>query len=492
MIWSTGTGRSFENWRPSSKHVLNRSVDLDQRLQHATGEVSALHVPSSHQVNILFVVPYTPNLIRVRPYQVIRHLRRRGHRITVATLWSSAAEQADLQRLATEEDVEVIAEPLSTGRSLWNTVRALPTSAPLQSVYCWQPTLAQRLWTLVSDDRFDVVHIEHLRGARFGLWLKQQHANGAPSRLNSSFITQHSSFPIPIVWDSVDCISYLFAQAAEGSKSLKGRLITRQELTRTQRYEGWLVRQFDRVLVTSPTDKAALEALAAAEAKDEVEVQSRVTVLPNGVDLEYFTVGIEPREPATLVFSGKMSYHANVTAALMLVQEIMPHVWAKRPEVQVCIVGKDPPREIRNLTQKTPNPTSVIVTGTVSDIRPYLWRATVAVAPLPYGAGIQNKVLEAMACGAPVVSSRQAISALTTVPGQDLLVADDAISFAQGILSLLEDPLACNRLGQAGRRYVEEYHAWDSVAEKLENIYQAVITNDYTPKLPQERYWLAS
>ena len=65
-------------------------------------------------------------------------------------------------------------------------------------------------------------------------------------------------------------------------------------------------------------------------------------MLPNGVDLEYFTLGTEPREPATLVFSGKMSYHANVTAALMLVQEIMPHVWAKRPEVRVWIVGKDP------------------------------------------------------------------------------------------------------------------------------------------------------
>ena len=100
------------------------------------------------------------------------------------------------------------------------------------------------------------------------------------------------------------------------------------------------------------------------------------------------------------------------------------------------LVGKDPTPELVNLGK---NP-AIQVTGTVEDIRPYLHKATMAVTPITYGAGIQNKVLEAMACGLPVVSSPQAVSALTVNPGQDLLVAEDPDEFANAVVSLLDDP----------------------------------------------------
>ena len=170
----------------------------------------------------------------------------------------------------------------------------------------------------------------------------------------------------------MDCISYLFEQAAARSSSLFGKWITRMELPRTRRYEGRLVNQFDRVLVTSAVDKAAFERVAAQHSplsplrkgcrRDEV------VVLPNGVDLAYFTPSGEPREPDTLVFSGKMSYHANVTGALHLVHDIMPLVWQERPEVKVVIAGKDPPREVQRLAAD--RGARVTVTGTVPDMRP--------------------------------------------------------------------------------------------------------------------------
>ncbi len=282
----------------------------------------------------------------------------------------------------------------------------------------------------------------------------------------------------------MDCISYLFEQAAQESRSAFGRLVTRLELGRTRRYEGWLVGQFDSVLVTSETDRQALEILHASRftqhASRFTSYTPPITVLPNGVDLAYFTPTDEPREPDTLIFSGKMSYHANVTAALYLVHDIMPHVWAQRPDVKVWIVGKDPPREITNLkTSHQPSAIShqpIAVTGTVPDIRPYLRRATAAVVPTPYGAGIQNKVLEAMACGTPVVASPQAVSALQVVQGQDLLVRREPREFARDILRLLEDRDLASRLGAAGRHYVEENHNWDVVTGELEKIYQEVAT----------------
>ncbi|MGQ9502601.1 MAG: glycosyltransferase [Anaerolineae bacterium] len=323
--------------------------------------------------------------------------------------------------------------------------------------------------------RYDVVHVEHLRGAHYGLNLPD----------------------VPVVWDSVDCISYLFAQSAHDSRSLAGRLMTRFDLPRTRRHESWLVGQFDRVLVTSPVDRQAFlnlpqtksplqfgggarrtqsldkngENISAASAISAVN-QDHITVLPNGVDLAYFCPSDAPRAPHTLVISGKMSYHANVTAVLYLMDEVMPRVWAQRPEVQVQVVGAWPPRQIRQLAQRFPG--RVEVTGKVDDIRPYVQRATLAVAPLRYGAGIQNKVLEALACGTPVVATPQACNALQVQAGRDLLVAADADEFAHQVLRVLDDPMLAAQLSAAGRRYVELHHDWNRVVAQLEAIYERV------------------
>jgi hypothetical protein len=126
----------------------------------------------------------------------------------------------------------------------------------------------------------------------------------------------------------------------------------------------------------------------------------------------------------------------------------------------------------------------VTVTGIVPDIRPYLRRATLAVAPVPYGAGIQNKVLEAMACGTSVVASPQAISALAIQPGRDLVVAEGVEGFARAVLALLDDPARRAELGQAGRAYVEAHHAWDAVAAQLVGIYQAAIGSSCCGRSP--------
>jgi glycosyltransferase involved in cell wall biosynthesis len=164
-----------------------------------------------------------------------------------------------------------------------------------------------------------------------------------------------------------------------------------------------------------------------------------------------------------------MSYHANVTMVLYLVKEILPIVWAQRPEVKLIVAGKDPTREIAALADH-PN---ITVTGTIADLRPYLQQAAIAVAPVRYGAGIQNKVLEAMACATPTITSAQAAGALSAEWGQQLLVADDAHSFAAAILQLLDDAPRRQKLGLSGRAYVEQYHHWGRIAQQLESIYWA-------------------
>ncbi len=416
-------------------------------------------------MKILFISPYAPTSIRTRSYNFVRGLVYRNHAITLATVWENAAELKVLCDFE-KQGVRVLSARLSKSRALWNVLSALPKSAPVQSMYSWHPSLKSLIAQAPFD--YDLIHVEHLRGARYGLALKSWLAS--------------RNLHVRVIWDSVDCITYLFEQTIVAGRASFSPWVARFELGRTRRYESLAVGQFDRVLVTSLVDKIELERIASR--KDKGNVEDHISIVSNGVDLDYFAPQETLREPNVIVISGKMSYHANATAAIHLANEIMPLVWVKQPDARLWIVGANPSRQIRQLAGSTTRdsrfqPDRTIVTGTVPNLRCYLAHATIAVAPIVYGAGVQNKVLEAMATGTPVVATPHAVSALQVRDGENVLIANDAESFARSVLLLLNDPASRKRIGLAGRKYVELHHNWNEMVERLETIYEEEISKAY-------------
>jgi len=401
-------------------------------------------------MNVLYVTPYVPSRIRTRPYHLIRALVRLGHSVTLLTAAGTAPEeqtQADELR-AWGVTVEVF--PVSLTRSLRNCLQALPTREPLQAVFSYHPGLERRLSGLLREEAFDVLHIEHLRAARFVRSVRET----------------------PTVYDAVDCISLLFEQTIRHGAQLRSRLMTAVDLARTRRYEAWLLSQYNQVVVTSQRDKDALEALAHRYLPPEAQT-APVTVVTNGVDLEYFNpsnlqLPTSNLQPPTVIFTGKMSYHANVAAALYFARQVMPHIWAQAPDVRFQIVGKDPPEAVQQLTTDE----RIQVTGTVDDLRPYLAQAAVAVCPALYAVGVQNKVLEALAMGTPVVSTPAGCAALAVEEGRDVLIAKGTEKLAAAVLWALSDHALAERLAVAGRQYVEAHHSWESGARRLVEIYE--------------------
>lgn len=403
-------------------------------------------------MKILFIVPYVPSLVRSRSFNLIRCLKLAGNEVTIGTLFTNDREFHEIEELQ-QAGWRVIASPMPLWRSLWNAAAALPGDTPLQAVYSWQPELSNKLLELLNSENppFDVVHVEHLRGSKYGLAIRD-------AKLRTA---------VPVVWDSVDSITYLFKLTSRHSKSLLSRLISRLEIKRTEQMERWLIDQFQRIVVTSPVDRQAF-----LDLRTNQDGQEKIQVISHGVDLDYFTPDASiKRDPATLVISGKMSYHANITMTLALVQDIMPLIWQKLPDVHLVIVGKDPPSQIQTLS-KDPR---VEVTGMVPDLRPYLRKATLAVAPVQYSAGIQNKLLEAMACATPVVSTSLCTSALLVKPDEEIILADSPQAFADRVVELLNDPVRCQKIGESGLEYVQRHHDWKNITSHLVKIYSEAI-----------------
>jgi len=400
-------------------------------------------------MRLLFVTPHPPSHIRVRSYGFLKHLLP-GHDITIATQCASEQELADVEHLRAQGfTVETVWE--AKRQEVLRSGMALFSRLPLQVAYARSARFAHMVERLCSERTFDVVHVEHLRGI------------ASLQSLSSS---------CPLVWDAVDCISLLCEQTMKGGPSLPVRAVASLEFQRTQRYEASQLGQLRHVVVTSERDRQAMLALVEGANGRNGEQHVGIEVLPNGVDLQYFRLGNRLGSPRNIVFLGKMSYHANVAAVLYLGRHIMPLIWRLQPETMLTIVGSNPPKAVRGLEIDS----RVKVTGYVDDVRPFVQRSAVMLCPMTYSVGIQNKVLEAMALGTPVVVTAQAAASLQAIAGRDVLVAHSTQEFAELALTVMHDEALRAALRWSGRRYVEEFHDWSVVSERLVGIYRQAMT----------------
>ncbi|MGH7516845.1 MAG: glycosyltransferase family 4 protein, partial [Gemmatimonadales bacterium] len=229
------------------------------------------------------------------------------------------------------------------------------------------------------------------------------------------------------------------------------------EAARWRRYQRAVWRRFDRVQVFTERDAAGLRRLAP-------DLAGRVRVNPFGVTLGPAPDAAAEREDE-LVFVGGFRHPPNVDAACWLAREILPLVRAHREGVHLSIVGADPPRTVRVLASDC-----VTVTGFVPDVAPFLDRAAVVVAPLRTGSGMRVKLLQALARGKAVVTTRLGAEGLAA--DAPLLMADSSPEIAEAVSALLADAGARRMLGQRAREFVAEHHSWPGFAARLAVIYR--------------------
>jgi glycosyltransferase involved in cell wall biosynthesis len=234
-----------------------------------------------------------------------------------------------------------------------------------------------------------------------------------------------------------------------------------------QRAERRYVQLADYVLTVSENNRASFAPYVDPR---------RISVIPTGVDTEYFQPGVlsgpVPEQPDTMVFTGSMDWMPNEDGVAYFVAKILPLIRAQIPEAVFWAVGRQPPRRLQALASD-----SVVVTGAVEDIRPYLAKAALCVVPLRSGSGTRIKIFEAMAMGKAVISTTMGAEGLPVRHGENIILADDPADFTRQVIQLMRDPQRRARLGRAARRLVEEHYGWPSVAARFDQIMHAVLSH---------------
>ena len=392
------------------------------------------------RMRVLFVchrVPFPPKRGgKIRPFNIVRHLHEQGHEVTVASLARSQAELEEAEGLAqycSHRLIEVVDD-----RAAWlRMVAWLPTTRPSSFGYFHSPALRRGLSRVSRRKNGDVTHFDlvFVHCSSVASYVRDIPATlkildfGDMDSQKWREYSQHKPFPLSA-----------------------GYWLEAVKLEHTERR---LTRQFNLATCTTRAELESLRALGVTGPTDW---------FPNGVDADFFRPGQQAYERDLITFVGRMDYFPNQQAVTRFCAEVLPELRRRRPGTRLEIVGADPSPDVRALGRLE----GVTVTGSVPDVRPYVTRAALTVAPLEIARGTQNKILESMAMGVPVVCSRQAVGGVDAVPDEHLLAYDTREQLIEAVLGILQSADLRAKLAAAGRARMLASHSWPASMRRVD------------------------
>lgn len=381
---------------------------------------------------------------RLIPYHLARTLSARGHQIDLLAYYQELTDPAQTAAYAgLFRSVELIREPRRTSLSYLARLTLPGWLFPKNAIDAWSPDMWNAIRKAMLKHQYDVVQL-------FGgihVYEFRKLVMGKPT-----VIVPYESYAL-----------YL-RRAMVRAQSWKGRLGLHAQEFIARQFERRMYTGFKRVVMLSRVD---------ADVIHRINPWLPVQVIPNGIDLGYFQPLPDSKEEApTLIFFGNLAYAPNVDAALYLIDDIFPLIRARLPDARLLLVGNEPPAVLQQRAGG-----SIDITGRVPDLRPYVQRAHVVISPLRMGAGIKNKVLEAMAMGRPVVATPLSCDGIDLQAGKHAVVGNSTQVLSDACIDLLTSPGRRRALADAGRQLVESRYSWERVADAYEAMYDQLMEN---------------
>ena len=387
-------------------------------------------------MKLLFIAnrfPYPPfRGDKLKIFHLSRRLAARGHGLHLATFLE---HETDLQHLPVLREIfsEIELVRLPKWKAAMQVLSGAWDRRPFQVLYFKSREFQRIVDRMLSEHQYDAVHVQHLR--------------------MSPYLRDRKD--IPRILDLPDAFSLYW----ERRKSVPGgffkSLFEGVEQSRVLAYEQKILPSYDKVLTCSPEDLQYLK---------ERHGSTNLALLPNGVDLDnFYSAAHDYSLGNTLLFTGNMDYAPNVDSVVYFVREILPLIREQVPDVRFVIAGQRPVKQVLELASE-----SVIVTGFIENLNEVYSQASVVVAPLRFGAGTQNKVLEALAMGVPVVCSHIGFAGLGIANGEGAFMETDPKRFASRVIELLQSRELRKSTGSKGAQVVRSRFGWDTIATLLE------------------------
>lgn len=388
---------------------------------------------------------------KIRSYNILRRLAK-DHDLTLLSYYGGRRDpsyEAALAQQFPQAQVVYTAAPDSEGlRGVLDYLYRLPRLAPYSVSKFTHTAVRKLVRRQLSGGQFDVAICDFL----------------APS------LNFPKKLPIPCVLFQHNVESLLWQRMATTESHPLRKLSYTLEAARMSRYERRTLAQFHHVIAVSEHDRQQMLQML----RTKTDPACEIAVVPTGVDTEQFQVAPpSTATPPRIVFTGSMDWEPNIDAVEYFCGQIWPRILADFPDAIFQIVGRNPLTKVQRLASP-----SVLVTGTVSSVTDYLRDATVVVVPLRIGGGTRLKIYEAMAMGKALVSTSIGAEGLSFQDGQDLLLADDASSFADAILLLLRNAQARRRFEKAAVRLAAQFD-WSVVAGQFADVLRKMASGHF-------------
>lgn len=371
---------------------------------------------------------------------MVRHLSSAGHQVTVVSLSRCKAETIEGQGIGKychEFYVNQVSQPVQTLRMFAKLASQSPSS--LGNFYSTK--MHRQFKRLLQETRFDLIFVHCSSVAQY-----VENCKGIPKILDFGDM------------DSQKWLAYSHFRKWPLSW---GFLLEGKKL---QAEEKRLARKFDLCTCTTRMEYETLQSYRTGVDADW---------FPNGVDHEYFSPSNEPIDRNVISFIGRMDYYPNQECVARFCRSILPRIQVENPDAKFLIIGADPSLAIRKLGELP----GVTVTGSVADVRPYVRRSSLMVAPLNIARGTQNKILEAMAMGVPVVCSRLAAAGVDAIPEEHFLTATDDDEYVRQIQRIMNSPDERTRLSNSGQSRMRSHHNWDASMKRMDSIITRCLSN---------------
>jgi sugar transferase (PEP-CTERM/EpsH1 system associated) len=395
-------------------------------------------------------LPYPPHQgTTIRNYNIIRQLARR-HEVHLLSFVQHVGELEHAVPLREAcRSIRVVPAPhRTTAQRLRNLVTS---SLPDMAMRLPSSAFHQELSDYMQRETPDVVQVEGIEMAQYGLALAERRADGGPLLVfddhNAEYVLQRRAFETD----------------ARRPRRWIGAAYSWVQWHRLARYERLTCLRHDWTVAASEADAAAIR---------QIVPEVKLSIIPNGVDSTAYRLGADfaagvELPPHSMVFTGKMDFRPNIDGVVWFVHEVLPLIRQQVPDAQFYIVGQKPHPRVAALADEP----GVTVTGYVDDVRPYIAQAEAYVVPLRMGGGTRLKIMEAMAMSASVVSTSLGCEGFPLVSGKQLLIEDDKNGFASAVTGLLLNSSERDRLGAEARRFVEAHYDWVNIVPLFDQIY---------------------